>query len=235
MQIRSLGRRRSPVVHYGVLALLTVILFVLGTRLGTVLIQTIREPQPPENLSATGSSGAALVEPPVLVQDFTLTNQTGQPLSLSELRGQPVLLFFGYTHCPEECPLTLADFTRVKSELGVLGNDVHFLFVSVDGERDTPSVITEFLGRFDESFVGMTGDPDSLRQLGAQFGLLFENVVLGNDGSPRPATDQDENYFVSHISPSFLIDQDGYLTRVFFYGTKSDVIASNLRQLLGME
>jgi protein SCO1/2 len=218
-----------------VLALLTVILFILGIRLGIVLTQTIQEPQPPENLAATGSSGAALVEPPVLVQDFTLTSQAGQPLSLSELRGQPVLLFFGYTHCPDECPLTLADFTRVKSELGARGNDVHFLFVSVDGERDTPSVMAEFLQRFDESFMGMTGDADSLRQLGAQFGLLFETVVLGNDGSQRSATDQDENYFVNHISPSFLIDQNGYLSRVFFYGTKPNVIASHLRQFVGTE
>ena len=232
MQIRSLGRRRSPLIHYGVLALLTVILFALGTRLGIILSNKVQQPLPPENVAATGSGGAALVEPPVLVQDFTLTSQTGQSLSLSELRGQPVLLFFGYTHCPEECPLTLADYTRVKSELGARGNDVHFLFVSVDGERDTPSVMAEFLRRFDASFVGMTGDPDSLRQLGAQFGLLFENVVLDNDGSQRPATDQDENYFVSHISPSFLIDQDGYLRRVFFYGTKPNVITSHLQTFL---
>lgn len=232
MRFWGLGRRRSPIVHYGVLVLLTIILFALGMRLGTVLLQAIQESRPPENLTATGSGGAALVEPPVLVQDFTLTSQTGTPLSLSELRGQPVLLFFGYTRCPEECPLTLAEFTRIKRELGDLGDDVHFLFVSVDGERDTPSVMAEFLRRFDESFVGMTGDPDSLRQLGTQFGLLFESVVLGNDGSQRPATDQDENYFVSHISPSFLIDQDGYLSRVFFYGTKPNVIVSHLRQFL---
>jgi protein SCO1/2 len=153
-------------------------------------------------------------------------------LSLSELRGQPVLLFFGYTHCPEECPLTLADFTRVKRELGAQGSDVYFAFVSVDGERDTPSVMAEYLQRFDDRFVGMTGDPDSLRQMGAQFGLLFESVVLGNDGSQRPTTYQDENYFVNHISPSFLIDQDGYLSRVFFYGTKPDVITSHLQEFL---
>ena len=232
MQVRSLGRRRSPIVHYGVLALLTVFLFALGTRLGMILTQTIHESRPPENPVTTASGGAALVEPPVLVQDFTLTSQTGQPLSLSELRGQPVLLFFGYTQCPEECPLTLADFIRVKRELGTQGNDVHFVFVSVDGERDTPSVMAEFLRRFDESFVGMTGDPDSLRQLGAQFGLLFENVVLGNNGLQRPATHQDENYFVNHISPSFLIDQDGYLIRVFFYGTKPNVITSHMQEFL---
>ena len=235
MQIRSLGRRRSPIVHYGVLALLIVVLFVLGTRLGMVLTQTIQEPHTSENLATAGSGGVALVEPPVLIQDFTLMSQTGQPLSMSELRGQPVLLFFGYTHCPEECPLTMADYTRVKQELGELGDEVHFLFISVDGERDSSAVMAEFLQQFDESFIGMTGDPDSLRQLGAQFGLLFENVVLGNDGSQRSATDQDANYFVNHISPSFLIDQNGYLSRVFFYGTKPNVITSHLQHFLDME
>ena len=202
--------------------------------MGVILSEKVQQPLPPQNLAAAAPGGAAVVEPPLLVQDFTLTSQSGQPLSLSELRGRPVLLFFGYTHCPDECPLTLAEFTQVKSQLGDLGEKVHFLFISVDGERDTPSVVAEFLRRFDDSFVGMTGDSDSLRQLGTRFGLMFEAVVLGNDGSQRPATNQDENYFVSHISPSFLIDQDGYLSRVFSYGTKADVIASNLRQFLDM-
>ena len=78
----------------------------------------------------------------------------------------------------------------------------------------------------------MTGDSDSLTRLGAQFGLMFENVVLGKDGSNQPASANDENYFVNHISPAFLIDKDGFLTRMFFYGTKPDVIASHLRSFI---
>jgi protein SCO1/2 len=232
MRNRLLARGRSPIVHYGVLAILVIILFILGARLGTVLIENIRQTRSTENSTATTSSGVALVEPPTLVRDFTLTSQTGQPLSLSDLRGQPVVLFFGYTNCPEECPLTMVDFTRVKGELGEQGKNVHFVFISVDGERDTPSVVSEFVGRFNATMIGLTGDPDHLRQLGAQFGLMFERIVLGVDGAQQPASEQDENYFVSHISPSFLIDQNGYLNRVFFYGTEPGVIASSLRPFL---
>jgi protein SCO1/2 len=150
-------------------------------------------------------------------------------LSLSELRGKPVLMFFGYTHCPEECPVTLLNYKRIKSELG---DDIQYVFISVDGERDTPQVMAEYLRKFDTGFIGMTGDPDALKQSGAQFGLMFENVVFGSDGTQRPATEQDENYFVSHISPSFLIDKDGYLNRLYFYGTEPEAIVSNLREFL---
>lgn len=229
---RIVGGQRSSVVHYGVLAILLLLLFIIGARLGVILIENVRQPLPPAHAAARVSGGTAFVQPPRLVQDFTLTSQTGQPLSLSDLRGQPVLLFFGYTHCPDVCPLTLADYTRVKGELGVLANDVHFVFVSVDGERDTPPVVADYLRHFDERFIGMTGDPASLRELGVQFGLVFEAVVLGKDGSQRPASESNENYFVHHTSPSFLIDRHGYLNRVFFYGTRPAVIASNLRQFL---
>lgn len=229
MRDRILGRCRSPLVHYGVLAVLITILFVLGIRLGQLLTETLRQPQPVNNAP---SAGVALVQPPQFVKDFTLTDQTGQPLSISDLRGQPVLMFFGYTHCPEECPLTLVNYTRIKRELGDLGDSLQYVFISVDGERDTPPVVAEYLRKFDERFIGLTGDPDSLRAPGAQFGLMFEKVVLGTDGVQRPATEQDENYFVSHISPSFLIDKDGYLSRVYFYGTDPDVIADNLREFL---
>jgi cytochrome oxidase Cu insertion factor (SCO1/SenC/PrrC family) len=101
MRDRILSARRSGLVHYGVLAALVIILFFLGARLGQIFTDAVRQSQQPANVAAPVSGGAALVQPPQLVQDFTLTSQTGQPLSLSDLRGQPVLMFFGDTHCPE--------------------------------------------------------------------------------------------------------------------------------------
>lgn len=234
MRMRFLASRRSPLLYYGVLALLVLLLFVLGLRLGTVLTSALQTPLPVENAAASASGGAALVQPPLRVTDFTLTDQRGQPLSLSDLQGQPVLLFFGYTHCPEECPLTLLNYSRARTALGDLGSQVHFVFVSVDGERDTPAVMSEYLHNFDAEFLGLTGDEASLRAAGAQFGLLYERVVLGEDGSTRPATAVDENYFVSHISPSFLIDAEGNLVRLLFYGSTPDQIASNLREVLAL-
>ena len=227
MRDRILGGRRNPLVHYGVLVVLVIVLFALGLRLGQRVTEALR--QPAYNAPA---SGVALVQPPQLVQDMILTNQNGQPMSLSDLLGKPVLLFFGYTHCPEECPLTLLNYKRIKSDLADLGDNLHYVFVSVDGERDTPQVMAEYLRKFDTDFIGMTGDPDTLKQSGTQFGLMFENIVFGADGTQRPATEQDENYFVSHISPSFLIDKDGYLSRVYFYGTEPEAIAADLREFL---
>ena len=232
MRNLTMGHRRSLIVHYGVLGVLVIALFILGYRAVAILTSTVQHTQTPEKIAAPMSGGAALVQPPQLVSNFALTDHTGQPLSLSDLRGQPVLMFFGYTQCPDVCPTTLADYTRVKGELGSLAYDMHFAFISIDGERDTPEVLAEFLGRFDESFIGMTGSETTLRQMGVQFGLAFEQVVFGENGSQQPASEQAENYFVNHTSPSFLIDKDGYLNRVFFYGTRPDVIASNMRQFL---
>jgi len=121
--------------------------------------------------SAQEFDGITRVDPPRALQDFTLTNQDNQPTSLHQdnqptslrsLRGQYTLLLFGYTHCPDVCPLTLLKYKRVKDGLGELGDQIHFVFISVDGERDTPERLKPYLRNFDESFIGLTGESLSL-------------------------------------------------------------------------
>lgn len=85
------------------------------------------------------------IEPPAQLSDFTLPSSLGRNLSLSELRGKPVVLFFGYTFCPDVCPMTLSELKRVKAELGADGERLQVVFVSVDGERDTPEVLARHL------------------------------------------------------------------------------------------
>ena len=230
----NLLRRRSPIVFYGVLAVLLAVLFYLGYRAGTLLIGGgAAQPTSPNDAAAPVSNGAVLVQPRFLVSDFTMTGLDGQSLSLSDLRGKPVMLFFGYTNCPDECPATMANYKRVKAALGDQADQIQFLFVSVDAQRDTPQVLAKFLGQFDDSFLGMTnGDPATLQQLGKEFGLVSQRVVLGADGSVEPAGPEAETYFVTHSSPIFMIDGDGYLNRLYFYGTDANVIAANLRDFL---
>jgi protein SCO1/2 len=187
----------------------------------------------------TNPNGAALVEPPHLLQDFTLTSHRGDSIRLSDLRGQVVLLFFGYTHCPDVCPTTLADYRRIKQSLGDHADEVAFVFISVDGGRDTSDVLADYLGQFDTDFIGMTGDGTKLRQIGAEYGLLFqqETISVGHEheaGYTHPHGDEldAENYFVQHTSPSFLIDRNGYLRLIYFYRTEPDVIAEGIRQVL---
>jgi protein SCO1/2 len=209
--------------------------FLIGNTLNTILQVS------PQSASTNDSrpGAGAVVSPPHQVQDFTLTSHTGEPISLSDLRGRAVLMFFGYTHCPDVCPTTLADYRRVKQALGDDANDVAFVFISVDRERDTPDVLTQYLGNFDTEFIGLMGDETTLRRIGEEYGLLFqqETISVGHEheeGYEHQHGDDldEENYFVQHTSPSFLIDRDGYLRLVYFYGTPPEVIVEGIRQVL---
>jgi protein SCO1/2 len=172
--------------------------------------------------SAQEFDGVTRVEPPRVLQDFTLTNQDNQPTSLRSLRGQYTLLLFGYTHCPDVCPLTLLKYKRVKEGLGDLGGQVNFVFISVDGERDTPERLKPYLRNFDEAFIGLTGDEATLRRLGPDYNLFFEM---------RPGTTP-ENYLVDHTASTFLIDPDGNLVAIYPYDVEAtgvDTVVADLR------
>jgi len=227
----------NPALRYAIMGALVVSLLVGGFLIGSTLNRLIPSPAISTDLSRPG--GGALVDPPRQVQDFTLTSQTGEPISLSDLRGRAVLMFFGYTHCPDVCPTTLADYTRVKQALGRDAGDVAFVFISVDGRRDTPGVIADYLDRFDSDFIGMTGDETTLRRIGAEYGLLFHQETASGEGTDEEGHEHQEepgldaeSYFVQHTSPSFVIDRDGYLRMVYFYGTKPEVIADGIREVL---
>jgi protein SCO1 len=86
-------------------------------------------------------NGITAIEPPVAMPNFTLTNQHGEPISLSDLSGKPVLITFGFTHCPDVCPITLGEMRNIHE---VLADNIHYVFVSVDGERDTPEVLRDY-------------------------------------------------------------------------------------------
>lgn len=164
------------------------------------------------------------IDPPVALSDFTLpSSREGQPLSLSELRGQPVLIFFGYTFCPDVCPLTFSEFKRVKGLLGADGERMHVVFISVDPERDTPEVLSRYVTAFDPSFIGLQGDEATLRRIGKEYGLYYQKREV--EGSSAA-------YLVDHSAASYLVDADGRLRMVYGYGTAPDVIAAGVSGLL---
>lgn len=209
--------------------------YIIGGRLNTLF----QSEAVPITVDSTNPKGAAIVEPPHRLQDFTLTSSTGEPISLSDLRGRAVLMFFGYTHCPDVCPTTLADYTRVKQTLGRDAEKVAFVFISVDGTRDTPDVLTQYLRQFDTNFIGMAGNERTLRRMGAEYGLLFQhetsNLRDEHEAEHEHQEGQNldtENYFVQHTSPSFLVDPNGYLRMLYFYGTEPSVIAEGIRNVL---
>jgi protein SCO1/2 len=220
--------------------ILILAIFAAGYVIGTTAIDRLVSPAPSHQADTpTASGGAGLVDPPYRVPDFTLTSQTGDPISLSDLRGKAVLFFFGYTHCPDECPTTLADFTRVKQELGDAADQVDFVFISIDGARDTPDVVAAYLRSFDASFIGMTGDAATLQQVGQTYGLVFarEQAAAQTDTGHETENHTEDlpgvdNYFLQHTSPSFLVDSSGYLRTVFFYRTDPNTIAARIRQII---
>jgi protein SCO1/2 len=224
-------------LHYAVVSVLLVSLFLVGLRLGSVVFAPPGQAAPAVR-AEDKPSGGAIVNPPFQVHDFVLSNQTGAPMSLKDLRGRAIVLFFGYTHCPDVCPTTLADFTRVKKSLGRQAERVTFVLVTVDSKRDTPAVLKDYLNLFDPSFIGLTGDETTLRSMAAEYGAYFSiaanqpNDGGGKDQHMHMESINSDNYFVQHTSPSYLIDPKGFLRVLYFNGTSPTVIAEGIGQIL---
>lgn len=196
-----------------------------------IVLALLNRPAPPtQNTGAAIIEGDAFdgvtsVEPPRPLQDFTLISQTGDPVSLRDLRGKMTLILFGYTHCPDVCPLTLLEYKQIKEGLGERGDDVNYVFISVDGERDTPEAMNDYINRFDSTFIGMTGDEATLTRIGGDYDLYFTK-------RPDPSGSA-ENYLVDHNSSTYLIDAEGNLVALYVFGTEADVITADIEGRMG--
>ena len=199
------------------LTVLTSALLLTGVGITLSLQQTF----PLANTTATPVEGIFTYNPPKIVSDFTLPASSGTSLSLSDLRGKLTLLFFGYTHCPDLCPLTLGEWTQVKAALNEDAAQVNFLFISVDGTRDTPAVLRDYLSRFDPDFIGMSGNDATLGQIKEDYHLYYQLH-----------TEQGPDYSVDHTALTYLINRDGGLADAFAYGTPPEAITSAIEKQL---
>lgn len=153
--------------------------------------------------------------------EFTLTSADG-PVSLSDYRGKLVLLYFGYTFCPDVCPTTLSDVNRALAQLGDKAEDVQLIMVSVDPARDTPEKLTEYVEFFNPTFVGVTGPDDEVRQVATLYGIWYE--AHEEEGA--------SGYLVDHTATLNVIDEEGHLKLLIGYGTGADAIAADLDYML---
>jgi protein SCO1 len=167
--------------------------------------------------------GVNLLQPPTALNDFTLTNQANKPMKLSDLKGKLALMTFGYSNCPDVCPITLAKFKQIKAQLAGDAGNVAFVFISVDGVRDPPDVLTTYLNQFDSSFVGLTGDEPTMRKIGKDYFISFE----------ADHTTGSQHYLVTHSSYSFLVDREGRLSRIYAYETPAEVMTADIKQVMG--
>ncbi|HVU10264.1 MAG TPA: SCO family protein [Phototrophicaceae bacterium] len=166
-------------------------------------------------------SGVVAIDPPKTLTDFTLPGIDGKPLQFSSLRGKYTMMFFGYTHCPDFCPITLTKWQSVKQALGSDASSVNFLFISVDGERDMPPVMAKYLSNFDPSFLGMTGDDATLAKIGTDYGLYYD--LHKEEGA---------NYSVDHTTQEYLVNPQGQLVVEFDFYTDAGVIAQTIQSVI---
>jgi protein SCO1/2 len=161
------------------------------------------------------ASGTWLAQPRT-VSEFRLVDDLGHPFTRGNLQGKATLVFFGYTHCPDVCPTTLVKLQQVKKTSGI--PQLQVLFVTVDPQRDTPEAVGRYAHAFDPSFIGLTGDPQELARMMADFGVASLRVDL-------PGGD----YTMDHSAAVFLIDAQGRIVGVFTPPFDVQRLAQDLR------
>ncbi|MCB8926253.1 MAG: SCO family protein [Ardenticatenaceae bacterium] len=156
------------------------------------------------------------------VTNFTLTGPGEEPVSLVDFRDKVVMLYFGYTFCPDVCPATMVELRDAMEILGDRSEDVQVIMITVDPERDTPEVLEQYLAHFDESFIGLTGTPDELIAVTAPMGIFFEK----HEGSAA------SGYLIDHTATVAVLDKDGKLRLIYPFGITGEEIAADLKYLV---
>ena len=154
--------------------------------------------------------------------DFRLTDAGGKARSLADFRGKVVVLFFGYTHCPEVCPTTLADLAQVMRLLGPDAQSVQVLFVTLDPERDTPAVLAKYVPSFNTSFLGLYGDALATAQAAKVFAVNYEKHPEKN------------GYTLDHSDATYLIGKSGKTVLMSPYGQRTELLLQDIKLLLGI-
>ena len=155
-------------------------------------------------------------------KDFALTDHNGKARTLKDFQGKVVMMFFGYTQCPDVCPTSMAEMAEVKKLLGKDGERIQCLFVTVDPERDKPEMLKEYMANFDPTFLALYTTPEKTVALAKDYKVYFKKV----DG-PTPTS-----YTMDHTAGSYVYDTTGKLRLFVRYGTKPELTAADIRRLL---
>ena len=154
--------------------------------------------------------------------DFSLPDFNGKMRHLSDFKGKVVLLFFGYTQCPDVCPTTMAELSAVLKELGPLADQVQIIFVSLDPERDTKEILAQYVPAFDHRFLGLVGDQAATQKIANDFKIFYEKVPGNAPGS----------YTIDHSAGSYVFDKEGHIRLFVRFNEGPEPIAHDLKLLL---
>lgn len=154
-------------------------------------------------------------------KELNLTDHNGKPRTLADFRGKVVTVFFGFTHCPDVCPTTLAEMAQVMKDLGPDADKLQVLFVTVDPERDTPQVLKQYVPSFNPSFLGLYGDAAATARTAKEFKVFYQKQPDKNGG-----------YSVDHSAGTFVFDRQGRLRLFAQYSAGHEALSHDIRILL---
>jgi len=172
--------------------------------------------KPAAKFNATDITGADFGK------DFLLTDHNGKSRTLADFKGKAVVMFFGYTHCPDVCPTTMSDMAQALELLGKDAEKVQVLFVTIDPARDTPELLAKYVPAFNPGFLGLYGDEAALAKVARDFRIFYQK-------------NQDKNgqgYSVDHTAGTYVFDQSGRLRLFMSYGQGAQSIVHDLHELL---
>ena len=155
-------------------------------------------------------------------RDFPLPDHNGQQRSIKDFSGKVVVVFFGYTQCPDVCPTTMQEMAEVKRMLGKDGDRLQAIFVTVDPERDTADMLKAYMGNFDPSFLALRGTPEQTAAVAKDFKIYYKKV----DGKTPTS------YTMDHSAGSYIYDTQGRLRVYYRYGSGVEALAADVRTLL---
>lgn len=182
-----------------------------------------KEPQTQTNTTQEESPQPILLDSPWPPSEFVLTDQHGNQVNASDFSGKFILLYFGFTNCPDQCPTTLGFWKTVHTQLGSKAEQVEFIMITVDPERDTTERLKEYMSFFDEDFIGLTGTLPEIQDVAEDYRISFRKEPLESDP---------EGYQVVHTTQSFLIDKDGQVIVVFPYNTGPTELLETIEKVL---
>ncbi|MDB5886259.1 MAG: electron transport protein SCO1/SenC [Polaromonas sp.] len=155
-------------------------------------------------------------------QGFSLADHNGQLRTLQDFSGRIVVVFFGFTQCPDVCPTSMAELAEVKQLLGPDADKLQAVFITLDPERDTPALLKAYMGNFDPGFLALRPEPGQLAQVARDFKIYYKKVDGKTPGS----------YSLDHSAGSYVFDQKGRIRLYNRYGSGAQMLASDIRLLL---
>jgi protein SCO1/2 len=191
-------------------------LIAIGILLGVALTLTVGF------LNRPYTYQGSLIDPPTPAADFELTDANGKPFRFSDQRGKTALIFFGYTDCPDVCPVTLTEFKRVRAGLGNQAEQVNFIFITVDPERDTPERLKSHVANYDPNIIALTGSQAELEPVWKAYWVYREKVE--NDGAT--------GYLIDHTARVYVVDKQGNLRLTFPFGMETQAMLEDVQHVI---